>query len=215
MFAKNHVSSHAAQSERATTKKMGRPRKDDSLRTQKQLLEQITLLRSIQLRAKMSNPEMERALKAHRRIGLNDGNQGKYWRRWSNGEYLCSPAKLREICKVARKRGWLSDDIKMPDLIRFTPAQWQRIVEREAKMAANYRDAVIGLTRYRDTLKRILKEGHDLVDGYNSNRIEQETIEIEPAFVTTESIENVFNEVLAKIERVGSWELHSTVPLRI
>lgn len=219
MFAKIHVSQGPATTEPASKRRVGRPRKDEDLKIQQKLLDQMQLLRHIQKTAKLSNVEIERELRASPRIGLTDGNQGKYWRRWANGEYLCAPTKLREICKIANKKGWLDEEapVKTEDLAKFSPAEWQKIVEREARIAAAYRNAQAALATYRDTLVRTIEEGHYLVEGWTliGEHDDDDAADVGPVHATQQRIEAAFKEIQASVEKIASWELHSTVPRKL
>ncbi len=193
-------------------RKRGRPMNDEN--TERRRQHQVQLLRRIQLRTAKTNTELEVEFKIGPESGGINGNQGKAWRRWANGENLCRAAVLRTITKIAVKRGWLSaddleksngatDEAPLADLVALSSENWKHVTNFRHRCELAYLKLTVDLKNYERLLNGALSEGHEILDAKLVGKLPDDSAEIEVNHLSEKELQAQFSEAQTLIRKLG------------
>lgn len=205
------ISSQATIEGRQAKRKRGRPPNDENVERRRQ--HQIQLLRKIQLRTGKSNAELENEFKVGPKSGGINGNKGKAWRRWVNGENVCRPAVLRTICTTAARRGWLDDDDlneerelsdegSLASLVAVSPDDWKSISAFRHRCEQAFQQLVIAIQNYERLLTTAQSDGHRII-SIEKNAIARDGSELKVKSLCEKQLQAHFSEARNLIRELG------------
>jgi hypothetical protein len=193
-------------------RKRGRPVNDENAERRRR--HQIQLLRKIQLRTGKSNAELEAEFKIGPESGGINGNQGKAWRRWVNGENVCRPAVLRTICKIATRRGWLDgDDLKenngatgegpLAELVSLNPDDWKHVASFQHRCEQAFQELTGALQNYERLLQQAKKDGHEVLEAWMTGNPDDNSADIEVDHLSEQRLQERFAEARKAVNELG------------